>query len=246
MKREENIGRWKTLKKLVLIILLVLSTFVLVLYLNNLFFWRNTSKIENALVNLGNPLKTSGITGHSLNVWDLQVFDGKIYLGGGSTIDNTGPIDVLAYDPSQQKFKKEYTVPEEAIEHFRVFDNQLYIPASDPKVGDSNKFYRRDISGAWQLYQSKAIALAHVRDLIKLKTKEILLVGNNRNYQQLSQPATAVTTDGGKSFQPAGIVNPPNPDFNWFFFCFCLSKQDLCTNFFVKRFSKSTWNDRYF
>ncbi|MEO1800118.1 MAG: hypothetical protein AAFR62_06775 [Cyanobacteria bacterium J06629_2] len=210
----------RKIKRQLLIILLLISAWLGFSSINNLLFWVEPTEIENALINLGNPLATSGITGRSLNVWDLQAFEGKIYLGGGSTVDNTGPIDVLAYNPARQKFEKEYTVQEEAIEHYRVFDNQLYIPASDPKIGDSNKFYRRDVSGTWQLYQSKAIALAHVRDLIKLDTEEILLVGNNRSYKQLSKPATAITTDGGKSFQEAGINNPPDNEFNWFFSVF--------------------------
>ena len=143
-EERRSISRGKKLKnKQLLIILFILSAVILLPYLNNLLFWTRPTKIENALVNLGNPLAISGQTSRSLNVWDMQAFDGKIYLAGGSTVDNTGPIAVWAYNPSQQQFEQEYTVSEEAIEHYRVFDNQLYIPASDPKVGDSNKFYRR-------------------------------------------------------------------------------------------------------
>ncbi len=207
-------------KKKLLIALLVISAAILFPYLNDKLFWAQPTKIENALVNLGNPLAKSGQKERSLNVWDLQVFDGKIYVAGGSTVDNTGPIPVWAYNPARQKFEKEYTVSEEAIEHFRIFGNQLYIPAADPKIGDSNKFYRRDRSGKWQLYRSDAIKLAHVRDLVKAETGEILLVGNNRFFKDLSKPAIAITRDNGKTFQKAGIENPPHSELNWFFSVF--------------------------
>jgi hypothetical protein len=211
-------GKW--LNKKFFIVLLLAFALILFPCLSNKLFWIQPTEIENALVNLGNPLATSGQTGRSLNVWDLQVFDGKIYVAGGSTVENTGPIDVWAYNPSQQKFEKEYKVEEEAIEHFRVFDNQLYIPAADPKIGDINKFYRRSMTGTWQLYQSDAVQLAHVRDLIKLETGEILLVGNNRSFKDLSKPAIAITRDNGQTFEGAGIENPPSSEFNWFFSVF--------------------------
>lgn len=185
-----------------------------------------TSEIENEFVTrLGNPLRKDGLKGRALNVWDLQVFDGKIYLAGGSTITNTGPINIWAYDPVTQTFDKEYTVAEEAIEHFKVFGDRLYIPAADPRQGDKNKFYRKSVDGLWQKYESNAIALAHVRDLIKTENDEILLVGNNRNLNNLANPSIAITTDDGVSFQEAGIsksqlAKADIVDYNWFFSVF--------------------------
>ena len=108
-----------------------------------------------------------GKTGRSLNVGDLQVFDGQIYVAGGSTVDNTGPINVWAYNPRTQQFNQDYRVAEEAIEHYRVFNNQLYIPAADPRGSDAPKFYRRGLNRPWQQYASNAVTLAHVRDLIQ-------------------------------------------------------------------------------
>lgn len=116
---------------------------------------------------LGNPLSQDGKKGRALNVWDLQVFDGKIYLGGGSTVTNAGPINVWAYNPAPESFVKEYTVQEEAIEHYKVFGNQLYIPAADPRNSDHNKYYRQNDDNTWSKYTSSNVKLAHVRDLIQ-------------------------------------------------------------------------------
>ncbi len=97
---------------------------------------------------LGNKMEDDGQSGHARNVWDLQVYRGRIYLGGGSTVENAGPVNVWAYDPAIGRFVEEFTVSEEAIELYRVFGGELYIPAADPTRGDTNNFYRRS-GGAW-------------------------------------------------------------------------------------------------
>ncbi len=90
---------------------------------------------------LGNKMADDGKRGRARNIWDLEAYNGRIYLGGGSTVENAGPVSVWAYDPATASFHNAYTVPEEAIELFRVFDADLYIPAADPTSGDMNKFY---------------------------------------------------------------------------------------------------------
>ena len=186
---------------------------------------RSEIQLDESVTRLGNPLREDGMVGRALNVWDLQVFNGKVYIAGGSTVANTGPINVWAYDPITLTFDKEYTVDEEAIEHFKVFSERLYIPAADPRKGDANKFYRKSADGLWQKYESDAIKLAHVRDLIKTDNDEILMVGNNRNLNQIANPSIAITTDDGVSFQEAGISKSQLSkvqliDYNWFFSVF--------------------------
>ena len=219
MKRFSRvIKKWRSQRFSIILFAVVVVS--LVPYLHNQIIWANSAGVETILVNRGAPLAADNHTGRALNVWDLQVFDGKVYVAGGSTVDNSGPINVWAYNPVTHTFDKDYQVNQEAIEHFRVFDHQLYIPAFDSTEGDADKFYRRNIDGSWQLFQTSSIELAHVRDLIKLKSGEILLVGNNRHTKQLSKPATAVTDDDGQTFQGAGIENPPDEEFNWFFSVF--------------------------
>lgn len=197
-----------------------------------------TLPIESDVVQkLGNPLRSDGHRNRALNVWDLQAFEGKIYLGGGSTVTNAGPINVWAYDPSKQKFVREYTVEEEAIEHYRVFDHQLYIPAADPTQGDLNKFYRKEIGGQWQKHASSVVKLAHVRDLIKTSDDDILMVGNHRHpdKQPINGTALATATQDGLLFKSAGIDNVQSQgitlaDFNWFFSIFEYQKRIFATN----------------
>lgn len=186
-------------------------------------------------VRLGNPLADDGQTGRALNVWDLQAFEGKIYLAGGSTVTNAGPINVWAYNPGKQKFEREYTVDEEAIEHYRVFKQRLYIPAADPTQGDRHKFYRRD-DGQWRKYASDVVKLAHVRDLWETD-REILLVGNNRQPGKMSSVGTTIAsaTEDGFSFAKGGIDNVVIngnviANFNWFFAVFQYQNRIFATN----------------
>jgi len=208
--------------------LLFISLFLIVILVFSCNAVSQSNHRNNSVVRLGNPLAEDGKKDRALNVWDLKVFDGQIYIAGGSTVTNAGPINVWAYNPVTQTFENEYTVDEEAIEHFRVFDNELYIPAADPRHGDANKFYRKTINGEWEKHASKNVKLAHVRDLIKSKSGFLLLVGNNRNLDNKNNdaPGTAKTTDDGFYFQSAGINDSPSvgdvvlADYNWFYSVF--------------------------
>lgn len=212
-------------------LLLFVWLFLITILLLTLGFYQQEVNSNQAIIRLGNPLVADGKTDRALNVWDLQAFNDKIYVSGGSSVENAGPINVWAYNPKTQSFEKEYTVEEEVIERFRVFDNELFIPAGDPRSGDANKFYRKEADNKWHKYSYNSLALAHVRDLIKTNSGDILLVGNSRNPANSSQPGTAITMDNGNTFQGAGINKIPviNDEpilfFNWFFSVFSYQNQ---------------------
>ena len=223
--------RKSKLSKLVIFSALFVVTLALILLI-----FRVLQRPNVTVTRLGNPLLKDGHEERALNVWDLQAFDGKIYLAGGSTVTNSGPINVWAYDPQKQDFVKEHQVPEEAIEHYCLLDNQLYIPAADPTKGDRHKFYRRE-GNKWQKYASGAIKLAHVRDLVKTDAGELLMVGNSRQTTLASSRGTAIATptETGFEIQAAGVDNVATQgtiiaDFNWFFSVFRYRNQIFATN----------------
>ena len=218
-------------------LLMFISLFLITLLILAAGVSRQKVSNEKSIVRLGNPFLSDGKTDRALNIWDLQAFGGKIYLGGGSTVTNPGPINIWAYAPSSQKFVKEYTVDEEAIEHYRVFDDRLYIPAADPTQGDRNKFYCRGVNSQWQKYASPVVKLAHVRDLIKTDNNDVLMVGNNRQPYNPNSVATAIAieTKDGLSFKAGGIENvwidgQILADFNWFFSVFRYQNRIYATN----------------
>ncbi|NKB69752.1 MAG: hypothetical protein GKR89_21995 [Candidatus Latescibacteria bacterium] len=91
---------------------------------------------------------------YAKNVWDMQVWDGKIYLGHGNS-NNTGPatgvapMSVVYYDPQGGVFETEFTTNECQIDRYRVIDGHLYIPGHDPRAVsfDLGNFYRLDAAG---------------------------------------------------------------------------------------------------
>jgi hypothetical protein len=138
---------------------------------------------------VGNKPAEWGLTGISRNVWDLQAFDGKIFIGLGSTVQNSGPQPVWAYDHTAENWDKEQesVIDQEAIEIFRVLDGELFIPAADPKgeISDRSKFYRREADGAWTHFAStRTFNTAHIRDLA-FHDGWLIGVGNSRRPHDL-------------------------------------------------------------
>lgn len=119
-----------------------------------------TSRIEW----LGNPYKASYKDGtayvYARNVWDMQYYQGSIYLGAGNSSNygpaqNAGPVSVIRFDMTTQTFIKEFVVDEEQIDVYNILDGELYVPGHDPtQTWDWGNLYRREIGGAWVKYRN--------------------------------------------------------------------------------------------
>lgn len=133
--------------------------------------------VTNRISRLGNLPAQDGMVDRERNIWDLQVYQGNIYLGFGQTTTNPGPIRLYHYDPSAAIFVDNYTVEAESIERLRVFDNKLFVPNSDMTSGDSEKYIYKDGSQITEI--SDGHQLAHVRDMYKYNN-EYYLTGNSR------------------------------------------------------------------
>jgi len=147
--------------------------------------------ISERLIVLGNKPAESGQRGDSRNIWDLEAFGGKIYLGMGSTVADSGPVPVWAFDDATGRWdaEPETNIDQEGIELYRVIDDRLYIPAADPKGGatEASKFYRRGLEGRWtHFFSTRALHMAHIRDLA-LEDDLLIGVGNSRRQHELTR-----------------------------------------------------------
>ncbi len=119
-----------------------------------------TSKIEL----VGNPYKdiypdfiTEMI--YARNIWDMQVFNGRIYLGAGNSANsgpavNAGPLPIISYDPQSGIFREEFVVDDEQIDLFHILDGRLYTPGHDPTQSwNWGNFYRLEEQG-WKKYRN--------------------------------------------------------------------------------------------
>lgn len=155
------------------------------------FAWAHGGDGNERLVDLGNKPVDSGQHGDSRNLWDLQVFDDKIFIGMGSTVADSGPVPVWAFDHVAGRWGEapEAVIGQEAIELYRIIDGRLYIPAADPKgsATEASKFYRRGPDGNWtHFFSTRALHMAHVRDLA-LADDLLVGVGNSRRPHDLTR-----------------------------------------------------------
>ncbi|WP_411343348.1 hypothetical protein ACE3MZ_17140 [Paenibacillus sp. WLX1005] len=173
-----------------------------------------TSKLEN----LGQPFKSEP---YARNVWDMQVFDGKIYLGSGNSSNsgpspNAGPIPVIYYDPSSNKFVTQKVIStdaktgkettrevtdDEQIDTFKIMKGKLYIPGNDSIVPGwkYGNFY--ELNGeSWTEYQNIPDAL-HVYDLAYYQGEMFAAVGTEQT------PVVMVSSDNGKTWDKLAAID---------------------------------------
>lgn len=84
--------------------------------------------------NLGIPLSSRYPDDSvSRSPWDMEVYDNKLFIGGGDYDNNTGPVPVYYYDLSTDRWENSGTVPDEQIEMYQIINDKLMIPGCDPQ-----------------------------------------------------------------------------------------------------------------
>jgi len=103
---------------------------------------------------VGNPLKErypdNTDRTFARNIWDMIVYNGRIYIGSGDYWDNAGPVDIYSFEPGGNEFTLEYSAPDEMVSRFCVFDDKLVIPGNDPQESwDLGNLYIKE-AGTWR------------------------------------------------------------------------------------------------
>lgn len=96
--------------------------------------------LETSPEELGNPSYTYyGDHTCSRNVWDMIIYDGKLYIGCGDADENTGPCPLFSYDLQTysdevniDSWKEEAFLPDECIFSFKLLGDTLVVPGCDP------------------------------------------------------------------------------------------------------------------
>ncbi|MBT2289687.1 hypothetical protein J7E73_11180 [Paenibacillus albidus] len=167
--------------------------------------------VSSNMTVLGSPFKKAP---YARNVWDMQLFDGKIYLGHGNSSNNApssnaGPVPIYYWDPAQNKFSVQdvtYTNPatgrvttnvyvmDEQIDSFKVLNGELYIPGHDSRVPGwaYGNFYRLN-GDHWDQYMNIPGGI-HVYDMAYYKGKLYAALGATAG------PLIYVSSDQGSSW----------------------------------------------
>lgn len=112
---------------------------------------------------LGNPYKKrypDGESAYARNVWDLQAFEGRLYLGAGNSsvegpASKMAPVPVISFDPKTGRFREEFAVDDEQIDTYCVLNGRLYIPGHDPTESwELGNFYRLEEGGKWKKHRN--------------------------------------------------------------------------------------------
>jgi len=155
------------------------------------------------VVFLGNPFLSAYVDSidmrYARNIWDMQLWDGKIYLGHGNSSNNppavnAGPVPIIAYDPESRKFLTEFTVDEEQIDRYRVIDDQLYIPGHDPRdPWELGNFYRLTDKG-WEKVRTIPLGI-HAYDILGFEKALFVAEGTTKGA------VVSRSTDRGQNWE---------------------------------------------
>ncbi|MFD1952874.1 hypothetical protein ACFSL6_01455 [Paenibacillus thailandensis] len=174
-----------------------------------------TAKVEY----VGNPF--SDKPAYARNVWDMQLFDNKIYIGHGNSSNsepapNAGPIPIVYYDLDTRKFVKpkvttynnakqskkimKQAADEEQIDLYKVLNGSIYIPGHDAsgENWDFGNFYKLEKDG-WKKYRNIPNAI-HVYDMAYYQGKLFAAISSDGAEVLRSD-------DGGKSWKSIGYTS---------------------------------------
>ena len=97
--------------------------------------------------NLGNPFLGKRNV-YARNVWDMQSYGGKIYLGHGDSARNSGRTPIISLDPHSGQFTNEFTTTSEQVDEFFPIGSELYTLDHDPVGANNGNLYCTD-GGDW-------------------------------------------------------------------------------------------------
>jgi len=151
-----------------------------------------------------NPFAAAQPTPRGRRLHTLEGWRNELYIGYGDYSEDTGPIEISAWDPRQRVFSSKLSFDTEAVEHYRAIGDRLYAPAIDPRgQGQSASVAIGEPDGRW--WNNKNVFVTHAYDVATLDGTDLWLVGS-RGRQALA----ARSSDGGRTWATALTVSPQN------------------------------------
>jgi hypothetical protein len=127
------------------------------------------------------------------SAWDMQYYNGKIYIASGDLWRNRGPINIWSMDVNGT-FQSEFKVDDEQIILFRNYEGKLFIPGADAiESWDFGNIYIKD-NMTWSKYRTLPCAV-HVCDVAFFENKIYSAIESINGCEVIE------SSDMGKSWQ---------------------------------------------
>ncbi|MBQ7089085.1 MAG: hypothetical protein IJN04_05540 [Clostridia bacterium] len=128
-------------------------------------------------------------------VWDMTIYDGKLYVGCGDYVNNTGGVPVMYCSLDDLgNWQRESIVLDEQIGRFLVLDDKLTIPGWDPKGSPESGTYYQLEDGKWLVHSGLPDGL-HNFDLVRYDGKLFAGIGAHRGETPI------VVSENGTDFE---------------------------------------------
>ncbi len=163
--------------------------------------------LTHSVVALGNPNKTINKQGWSLNIFDMQQYQGDVYFGGGSNNDNVGPTNIWKINDSMNSASADYVGNVENLYRLAVFDNVLYMPNADPLGKETDRWlFEKKQTNGWRGLPGSANTVKSAHMLGVYKYKDLLFVSGSERLAQTqpsgfdTKPMVWLSANGGTQF----------------------------------------------
>ncbi len=156
---------------------------------------------RHSLTELGIPSKDNySPESGGLYAMDLRIYENKLYVGDGDYGSNTGPINVMAYDISADKWENSGTLPDEAVRRFVILNGKLTVPGTDPRDDWSYGNYYVLENGAWTTVRTIPDGI-HNFDMVEFDGKIFAALDKEPGKIPL-----AASSDGGSTFETVEML----------------------------------------
>lgn len=150
------------------------------------------------------PQAAAQPTAWGKTIASLKSWNGKLYAGYGDYNANTGPIAISAFDGSVFSAVPEITSQTEAVWQWRVLNNALYAPSTDP-TGGSNSDYTegKTSTGTTSWINPRRVGFTHAYDMATTNGTDLWIVGS-QGYNAVAY----MSVDGGQTWQSKLSIAP--------------------------------------
>lgn len=150
-----------------------------------------------AITDLGVPTAAHYTKTPPRTPWDMQIYQGKLYIGAGDYDANSGNTPIYALDLETQTWDDTGTLLNEAVTGLAVLEDTFYIPGTDPTTNSwaYGNYYHKDGQN-WQIHDNLPGAV-HTFDIASYKGNLFFGIGT----ANATVSPVKISKDNGATYQ---------------------------------------------